>query len=565
MQEASDRRLVLICAPAGFGKSTLAAEYAQQLGAPWRSAWIALERRDAEPARLLRSLIQGLHELFPGVGSAELALLRQAHVDQPLAIEPLVATLMPDLHQQSSPQQPVLLVLDDYHLARCPLNDSLCALLFERLPAGFQILITCRGRPQWSLARMRVSHQLLELDERQLRLASEPARAFLERAGVGIAESQWLRQRIERNEGWFAGLRLLALTARHPGQHADAHATASEGQLVEEYLLEEVVEAQPPHVQAFLSQVVWLDHFTAELCDQVRDADDSHAIIDWLLQHQVFMVPLDRQGTWYRFHHLFSDALRQRGAAEELGSRRRMHLRACDWFRAHGRIADAVEQALAAERPEEAAALAQHLPLDQLLAEQHVSTLLRWKAVLPRVLQGSSARLVLVHGWTLALARQLEDARVMLSRLQYFLPQPDATRQRLLLGQALALQSFIARAGGDLQGATASAHHSLQCLETEDDGSRLMSMLTLADVALCQKDMNSARHWSRTALDLAQRSGNVLFEAQVALLRARLLQARGEIGRACRMLAEQRQVLAALDHPQGLAIRARLAISTMAI
>tara|TARA_R110001592_G_scaffold68273_1_gene209170 strand:- start:2167 stop:4866 length:2700 start_codon:yes stop_codon:yes gene_type:complete len=560
IESAASCRLVLISAPAGFGKSTLAAEYAEHLAQrpskPRRSAWIALERRDADSAQLMRSLIEGLRDLFPGVGAAELALLCQAPADQPLSIELVLSGLMADLHRQCTPQQPVLVIIDDYHLVRGSANDNLCALLFEQLPAGFQILLTCRGRPSWSLARMRVNNQLLELDERHLRVAREPAQVFLEQAGIKMSDTQWLRQRIERNEGWFAGLRMLALTARQP----TAPLVTREERLVEAYLLEEVIEAQPVHVQAFVSQIIWFDHFTAELCDQVRDADDSQAILDWLLQHQVFVVPLDSQGTWYRFHHLFSDALRQRGATNGQAARHRMHLRACDWFREHGFIADAVEQAMAAERPDEAAALAQHLPLNQLLAEQHVSTLLRWKAVLPRVLQGSSARLVLVHGWTLALACQLEDARVMLGRLAHFLPQPDAAGQRLLLGQALALQSFIARAGGDLHGASISAHQSLQCLKQSEVGSRLMSMLTLADVAVCQQDTDGARHWARTALELAQRSGNVLFEAQVVLVRARLLQARGEIGRASRLLAEQREVLAALNYPQGLAIRARLAI-----
>lgn len=556
IQSAAQCRLVLICAPAGAGKSTLAAEVAEQLPDPWLSTWLALERRDAAPAKMLRNLIEALQGLFPGVGAAELALLAQQQAHQPLAAELLIASLINQLEEQHRSQHPVLLILDDYHLARNAANDSLCALLFERLPACFQILITSRGRPPWPLGRMRVANQVLELDERQLRLDSACARVFLEQAGVDMTDRQWLRQRIERNEGWFAGLRLLALTARS-GAH---HAAVSEEQLVQEYLLEEVTGALPSHVQEFLSQIIWLDHFTAELCDQVRNANDSRAIIDWLYQHQVFMVPLDRQSTWYRFHHLFCDVLRQRGATQGLAARQGVHLRACDWFREQGRVADAVEQALAAERPDEAAALAQHLPLDQLLAEQHVSTLLRWKAILPRVLQGSSARLVLVHGWTLALACQLEDARVMLARLQFFLPQPDAVSQRRLLGQALALQSYIARAAGDLAEASSCARHSLQCLETGDVGSQLMSMLTLADIALCEKNIDASRSWARTALELAQRSGNVLFEAQVMLVRARLLQARGEVGRACRMLGQQLEVLHALDYPQGLAIRARLMI-----
>jgi LuxR family maltose regulon positive regulatory protein len=192
----------------------------------------------AEPAQLMRSLIEGLRALFPGVGAAELALLRQTTVDQPSSIELVLSGLMADLHQQSTPQQPVLVIIDDYHLVRGSANDHLCALLFEQLPAGFQVLLTCRGRPSWSLARMRVGNQLLEFDECDLRVARAPAQLFLEQAGVKVFDAQWLRQRIERNECWFAGLRMLALTARQPVTPS----ARSEEQLVEAYLLEEVIQ-----------------------------------------------------------------------------------------------------------------------------------------------------------------------------------------------------------------------------------------------------------------------------------------------------------------------------------
>lgn len=566
LQQSGRRRLILVCAPAGFGKSTLAIEYSEQLPAPWRSVWLSLESQDGEQGQLLRSLIHGLRTLYPLLGAKQLQLLDQQQSHQPLGTEQLVASLLVDLRHVHDGETPVLLVLDDYHLILGPQSDRLCALLLEQLPQGFQLLITGRRRPDWHLARLRLGNQLLEIGEKHLRLSREAAAVFLDGAGLADAEPQWLRHILQRNEGWIAGLRLLTMTAQQADKtRASLHyprdsADTQPEKLIGEYLLEEVILHQPSAVQQFLHQIAWFDRFTVELCDQVREAQDSQQIIQYLARHQVFLVPLDRESKWYRFHHLFSDVLRERGAAEHPRERLQMHLRACDWFRQQGRITDAVEQALAAERPDEAASLVQHLSLDRLLAEQHVATLLRWKAELPKVLQGSSARLVMVHAWTLALACQLAEAQTMLQRLQYFLPQPDAYQQRCLIGQALALKGFLARSAGRIEEAMLCCHQALACLDDREAGSRVMAMLTLADSELCGQRIDGARQWARSALELAQRVADPLLEAQAQLMRARLMQARGQVARALQAVAGQRRQLAGMVHPQGLSVRARLTI-----
>ncbi|PAU88420.1 helix-turn-helix transcriptional regulator [Pseudomonas sp. WN033] len=555
LNKARQRRLILVCAPAGFGKSTLAIEYCQQLDAPWRSAWVSLDGRDGQPAQFLRTLVDALATLYPQLGEADLALLQQHHSQQPLDVEQRAVSILSELRARHAEDQPLVLVLDDYHLVQSPPCDRLCALLLEHLPGNIQLFITSRQKPDWHLARLRLSHQLLELGEEHLRLSNDEARLFLEQAGLDLADPEWTRQALQRNEGWIAGLRLLSVAAE---QQSRPLALPLSGPLVDEYLLEEVILRQPEPVRVFLHEIAWLDRFCVELCDSVRDASDSLDIITHLLRHHVFLVPLDNDGTWYRFHHLFSDVLRERVARDDPRQRLRTHLRACHWFGHQGRISDAVEHALAAERPEEAASLVQNLSLDQLLAEQHVGTLLRWKAELPSVLQGSSARLVLVHGWTLALACQLEDAEAMLARLSRFLPQANADRQRRVLGQALVLKGFLARAAGRLDEADHLSHQALACLDERDPGSRLMAMLTLADVELCRGHHEAARHWARSALELAQRAGDPLLEAQVVFMRARLLQARGQVGRALQLLERHSQELERMDYPEGLAVRARL-------
>jgi LuxR family transcriptional regulator, maltose regulon positive regulatory protein len=559
LQQASARRLVLLCAPAGFGKSTLATEYCELLPSPWQTVWVGLDARDAQAGRLLRTLICAFRGLYPQLGETELELLRHHSPEQPLAVEALLGSVLDAMEAQHPVDRPVLLVLDDYHLVQGPQCDRLCAVLLDRLPSCFQLLITSRQRPEWHLARLRLSNQLLELDERHLRLDDAEARLFLQRAGLERPDPQWLSLLLQRNEGWIAGLRLLAVTAEQNSSGGAPAALPASSHLIGEYLLEEVLSTQPPAVRAFLSDVGWLERFTAELCDQVREAADSRTIIDHLLAHRVFLVPLDEEGRWYRFHHLFSDVMRQAGGEQDLRRRLGIHERACRWFAGQGLITEAVEHALAAERPELAADLVQALPLEQLLSEQPISTMLRWKAELPVVLQTSSARLIIAHAWTLALACQLEDAEAVLGRLVHFLPQPDSHRQRRLLGQALSLRAYLARAAGRLDDARQQAHQALACLDDKDLGSRFMAMLTLADAEFCSGRLEPARQWARTAMEVAQRSGNDYFEAQATLMRARLMQSRGQVRRAFETVRHSCQQLDQQAHgDRGLTIRARL-------
>ncbi|SDR73893.1 transcriptional regulator, LuxR family [Halopseudomonas xinjiangensis] len=558
------RRLILISAPAGFGKSTLAAEYCEQLPDRWRSVWLALDPRDASAGQFLRTLISGLQSVLPRLGEQQLTLLEQTHSQQPLDLESVTRALLASLAERceatgrNAPER-VVLVLDDYHLVQSQQCDRLCALLLEGLPGSFQLMLTSRKKPGWHLARLRLGNQVLELGEDHLRLGNESAAEFLRRAGVTEPDPEWARHILQRNEGWFAGLRLMAIAAEQAaGALRPLTLPKTPGPLINEYLLEEVVLRQPQQVQTFLQDAAWLDRFSAELCDSVRDSEDSAAILEHLASHRVFLVPLDPEGHWYRFHHLFSDVLRNRGAAADPKRQLRIHRRACQWFAAQGLIAEAIEHALAAERPDEAASLVQALPLDQLLAEQPVAKLLRWKAELPTVLQASSERLVLVHAWTLALACQLEDAELMLDRLSAFLPQPDAHRQEQLLALALTLKGYLARQAGKLEEAFSCLGQALDSLTDDASGSRLIAMLTLAEIDLAERRIDDARGRVRDAIALAQRTGSPLFEAQAQLMRARLQQARGLVERARGTVQAQLALIDAGDHAEDLSIRARL-------
>ncbi|WP_244229166.1 helix-turn-helix transcriptional regulator, partial [Pseudomonas aeruginosa] len=235
-----------------------------------------------------------------------------------------------------------------------------------------------------------------------------------------------------------------------------------------------------------------------------------------------------------------------------------LHLRACGWFSRHGLLDQAVEQALRAGQPDVAASLVQNLSEEQLLAEQNIATLLRWKMDLPDSLLASTPRLILLYGWALALACQLDAAEELAGQLARFLPAPDESAQRDLLAQWQALSGVIARGRGDIDKAEAHCREALQDLAGERYGTRLQCLSTLSNLAVTRGDFWQARNYNRDALEFAQRYGNPLFEALVHYDRARVLQARGEVARA---EEEVRQGLERLQHlpaQRRYAVRGRL-------
>jgi len=553
-----DGRLLLICAPAGFGKSSLASEFCEHLPTPWRSLWLSLSARDGDPGRFLERLLETLRQCFPLLGEQALGMLKLRQRHQPFAYEECLDSLLDELAEQLRADQPLLLVLDDYHLAQGAVLDRCLQFLLNHLPAGLVLLVTSRQRPDWHLARLRLSRQLLKLTEQDLRLTAEESAAVLAEQGASLPRGE-LEGLLARSEGWVAGLRLWLLTQQGETAPGSALPHGGEG-LIRDYLLEEVIERLPAELQSFLYETACQERFCAELCDAVRDAHDSEALLEHLREHQVFLVPLDEQGKWFRYHHLFSDLLRSRPTQRLSVPPASLYLRACRWFSSQGLLDDAIEQALRAGQPDVAASLVQNLSEEQLLAEQNVAMLLRWKMDLPDSLLASSPRLIVLYSWVLALACQLDAAQDLIGQLGRFLPAPSAQEQGELLGQWLALSGVVARARGDMGTAEQYCAAALAALSEGRYGQRLMCLSTLANLAVARGDLWRARGLNRDALELTQRIGNPLFEALAHYDRARVLQARGEVLRA---QDEVGQGLACLQHlPAGrlYAVRARLNI-----
>jgi LuxR family maltose regulon positive regulatory protein len=553
-------RLLLVSAPAGFGKSSLAVEFCQGLPDHWQSLWLGLSPRDCDPGRFLERLLEGLQEYFPQLGSQALGLLKMRQRHQPFAFEEWLDGLLDELAVHLSPVTPLLLVLDDYHLAQGTVLDRCLQFFLNHLPDGLLVMVTSRQRPDWHLARLRLSRQLLELHEQDLRLTHDEALTLLDRHSISL-RGEALESLILRSEGWVAGLRFWLLAASEAGSEGALPQSLYGGEgLIRDYLLEEVIDCLPAEVQSFLFETALQERFCSELCDAVREAHDSAEILRFLLAHQVFLVPLDEHGHWYRYHHLFSDLLRSRPTAQAMVPTASLHLRACRWFNSQGLLDEAVEQALRAGHLDVAANLVQNLSEEQLLAEQNVGMLLRWKMDLPDSLLISTPRLIVLYSWALGLACQLDAAEELASHLSRFLPAPSATAQKSMLAQWLALSGIIARGRGNRELTLLYCTEALESLPAKRYGQRLMCLSTLSNLAIADSDLWRARELNRESLELAQRVGNPLFEALAHYDRARVLQARGEILRSLDEVRQGLQRLQGLSPQRLYAVRARLTL-----
>ncbi|MDP9655783.1 UNVERIFIED_ORG: LuxR family maltose regulon positive regulatory protein [Pseudomonas putida] len=553
-------RLLLVSAPAGFGKSSLAVEFCQGLPGHWQSLWLGLSPRDSDPGRFLERLLEGLQDYFPHLGRQSLGLLKMRQRHQPFAFEEWLDGLLDELAVHLSTAKPLLLVLDDYHLAQGPVLDRCLQFFLNHLPDGLLVMVTSRQRPDWHLARLRLSRQLLELHEQDLRLTHDEALSLLDRHSSSL-RGEALENLIQRSEGWVAGLRFWLLAASEAGTDGALPQSLHGGEgLIRDYLLEEVIDCLPAEVQSFLYDTAPQERFCSELCDAVRDAHDSGEILRFLLAHQVFLVPLDEHGHWYRYHHLFSDLLRTRPTSQSMVPAASLHLRACRWFNAQGLLDEAVEQALRAGHLDVAANLVQNLSEEQLLAEQNVGMLLRWKMDLPDSLLISTPRLIVLYSWALGLACQLDAAEELASHLSRFLPAPSATAQKSMLAQWLALSGIIARGRGNRELTLRYCREALESLPAKRYGQRLMCLSTLSNLAIADGDLWRARGLNRESLELAQRVGNPLFEALAHYDRARVLQARGEICRALEEVRQGMQRLQSLSAQRLYAVRARLTL-----
>jgi LuxR family maltose regulon positive regulatory protein len=549
-----NRKLTLISAPAGFGKTTLVTEWINHLQTDSEDesqddiklAWLSLDEHDNDPVRFLSYFITALNR-NDGI-DAELGVeaLKMLQSPQPLPPETILTSLINDA---ASLDFKIILVLDDYHLIdNLPIHETL-DFFIENQPPQFHLVITTREDPLLSLSRLRVRGQVTELRAADLCFNSIEVADFLTQVmGLGLASSD-ISVLAHRTEGWIAGLQLAALSLKGRDDTSGfIQSFAGSNRLVLDYLIDEVLDQQNTDLQNFLLQTSVLERLIGPLCDAVRFSGTAvdgmktgQEILEILDRANLFIIPLDEERCWYRYHHLFADLLRQRLQQTNPELLPTLHQRASRWYADQGFGEAAIDHALLGADFDRAAAL-----IDQHVGSSYevVSpvTLQRWLGAIPTDMLCDHPQLCLLQAWNQFTSGQLaaadESLRMAAETLERAVHLSNPVRNTLS-GRARAIRGFIASYTGDLPKAVEYAQQALDVLPAEEAAWRSAAQITLGDSYAAQGQITAAHQIRTEALEISKSSGDPFIQMIAQLNLAETIWQQGDVKQVGEICAHQ--------------------------
>jgi LuxR family maltose regulon positive regulatory protein len=513
LNEGLHRKLTLVSAPAGFGKTTLVSEWLA--GGPRPASWLSLDDQENDPIGFLTYLVAAVQTIASNIGEGVLSALQSP---QPPPLEAMLTALLNDLN--TIPDQ-FILVLDDYHMLDSKAVNQALTYLVEHLPPQMHLIIATREDPPLPLARLRARNQLTEVRASDLRFTPAEAAEFLNQV-MGLTLSAEDIDALERRtEGWIAGLQLAALSMQ--GQQditSFIQSFTGSHHFVLDYLVEEVLGQQDSRVQAFLLRTSILDRMSGPLCDAVllTPSGSGQATLDYLERANLFLVPLDNERRWYRYHHLFAELLRQRlhqsigfspGDSESLVDE--LHIRASFWYENHDLEIEAFQHAAAAHDVERAERLIEGkgMPLHFRGA---VTPVLTWLESLPKTvldawpsLWTAFASTLLVTGQTTRVEQTLQAAEAALQGAE-----PD-DKTKDLIGRIAAIRATFAATQNQVETIIAQSRRALEYLHPDNLAFRTSTAWKLGFAYQLQGDRAAARQAYTEVISIGQASGNIIF------------------------------------------------------
>lgn len=496
----------LISGPAGFGKTTLLSEFAGQ----WigQMAWVSLDENDNDPYRFWTHLMAACQNVLPALADVAVAL---SHSQQPMPGTAIAAAL---INAIATIEGHLFIVLDDYHAIQNEDIHSAFIFLVEHLPVQMHPIVSTRIDPPWPLARFRARNYLVEIRARDLRFTEAEAGEFLN----GMLDARLNPREIaileERTEGWAAGLQLAALSMKGRQDITGfIHTFKGSHVYIAEYLVEEVLNRQPAEIQTFLLKTSVLKQLNPQLCQAVTDLANGDILLGDLYRENLFVVALDDQGEWFRYHHLFADLLKARLNRHlpkaEVGL---LHQRAAEWYEQHGLIADAFEHALAAEDYAWAIGLLETIALPMIL-QAYVKTVEDWLRAVPEAWIAQSPRLNMAFAWMNLFRGTTFQAVPYITRLQEIFTHDRAGEPPpSIQGEWLALQAEWLIAQGKPEESRELANQALSVLPAVDKNVRNLIYVTLAKAFQLTYDYENAAEVFRMIARDAQQAGDPIFE-----------------------------------------------------
>ncbi|MDP2791486.1 MAG: LuxR C-terminal-related transcriptional regulator [Rectinemataceae bacterium] len=543
------RKLTLISAPAGFGKTTLASEWIAGCKRP--SAWLSLDEGDSDFARFLIYLVAALQTMKADVGAKVLAVL-QSHLQTPT--ESVLTSLINDMNAMPDD---FVLVLDDYHAIDAKPVDDALAFILEHAPPQMHLVIATREDPNLPLAKWRARGQLTELRAADLRFTtSEAAKFFNQAMGLDLSEDN-ITALENRTEGWIAGLQMAALSMQGRSDTAGfIRAFSGSHRFVLDYLVEEVLQRQPERVRDFLLQTAILDGLYGPLCDAVTGQKDGGEMLEVLERGNLFVVPLDDKRQWYRYHHLFADVLHVHLKEAQPDRVSTLHRRASEWYEQNGQPPDAISHALAANDFEWAAGLIE-LAGPVMEGSSQSAAWLAWVRVLPDELVRARPVLSVWYAYALLPGAEMEAVESRLKDAEQWLANPEAGmvvadegQFRSLPATIAAARAYLAQSLGDVPGTAKYARRALDLLPEGDHVRRQQAKGLLGITCWANGDLEAAgRVFAdynaklRTARNIPDAIGTAFVLADIRMAQGHLREAASTLLQSLQFAVDQGEPL----------------------
>lgn len=554
LDAALSRKLTLLSAPAGFGKTTLVSDWVSQNQQP--VVWLSLDKEDVDPKRFWLYFIAALQTISKEIGATSLGMLQHA---KNAPGENLLTTLVNEI--AAFPEH-FIIVLDDFHLADVSDVDKSLTFLLEYLPPQCHLVMTTREDPSLPLARLRVKGQLNEIRAADLRFTHAEAADFLERfLGIKLSEEN-IAVLEARTEGWVAGLQLAALSLQgNTDPEAFIQSFSGSHHFVLDYLVEEVLEQQPKELQRFLLSTSILERFCGELCDALLpdNALSGQETLARLEQANLFLIPLDNERHWYRYHKLFADLLAQRLLHEHIDIAD-LHIRASQWYEENGLELEAFNHAVSANDLERAEHLltSGDVPLHFRGAMVPV---INWFESLPADALSSRPSLCVTYASALTVAgKPIEKIEKALNIAESALEkQPQKNANQDLLGQVATIRAMLAIPQSRINEIIVQAEQALKLLDAGNLADRTTAAWALGYAYQLQGKFDAAARAHREALEISQKSGNVMISLGALISLAKIAEHKYDL-LAAKTLYEQALDMAG-DPPLPPASEAQLGLA----
>lgn len=519
--------LTVVCAPAGYGKTTLVSEWVSATSTPAvgagadavRFAWLTLDAADNDLARFLEYAVAAVQRIQPGLGKGLLTMLQSP---RPIPPQLLATLLINDLAEV----EPIALVLDDYHAINTQAIHEFVSFVLDHPTPQLRLVILTRADPPLPLARLRARGQLAELRLADLRFTADEAEQYLNQAVRLGLPSDGVTALLTRTEGWIAGLQLAALSLCNT-EDATSFVAAFSGSYehIADYLTGEVLAQQPQRVQSFLLQTSILDRFCGPLCAAVTGQADADELLRRLREANLFLVSLDPQREWYRYHTLFADLLRKRLYQTQGGSVAELHHRASCWYEQSGWVHEAIEHALVAQDADHAAELVERAA-EAALMRGEADTVLRWLEVLPAESKEAHPLLWVFQGLALLLCARPAAA------VQAHVKKAVAAGRAGFLGELNTVRSLAAVLEGRPAEAVALAEEALRSLTAGRPLFRSLAADSQGMAYALAGDTTAAAEAFEQAVDAAAQAGCAMIELTALSNLAGLRWLQGRLGTA---------------------------------